>query len=164
MTMRPAGRVPEGTVETILSYCHATLQDDTIDKIVPYLQQKGIGIVAASALSMGLLSNRGPPDWHPAPKEVRETCAKAAAHAKSNGISIERLAIQHAFQKQSVSTVLIGMATPEEVKQNVKAALEALGKLENPNKVKEEKMMEEVKEILKPVHNQTWEVGRPENN
>ena len=53
---------------------------------------------------------------------------------------------------------------PLQVKQNVKAALEALGKLENPNKVKEEKMMEEVKEILKPVHNQTWEVGRPENN
>lgn len=51
-------RVPEGTVETILAYCHATLQDDTLDTITPYLQERGIGIVAASALSMGLLSNR----------------------------------------------------------------------------------------------------------
>ena len=42
----------------ILAYCHATLQDDTLDSITPYLQQRGIGIVAASALSMGLLSNR----------------------------------------------------------------------------------------------------------
>ena len=58
---------------------------------------------------------QGPPEWHPAPKEVRETCAKAAAHAKSQGVSIERLAIQYAFQKQNVSTVLIGMATPAEV-------------------------------------------------
>ena len=42
----------------ILAYCHATLQDDTLDTITPFLQQKGVGIVAASALSMGLLSNR----------------------------------------------------------------------------------------------------------
>lgn len=60
---------------------------------------------------------QGPPDWHPAPKEVRETCAKAAAHAKAQGVSIERLAIQYAFQKENVSTVLIGMATPAEVRQ-----------------------------------------------
>lgn len=46
----------------------------------------------------------------------------------------------------------------------MQAALEALGKQENPNKAKEEKVMQEVKEILKPVHNQTWVVGRPENN
>ena len=58
---------------------------------------------------------QGPPEWHPAPKEVRETCAKAAAHAKSEGVSIERLAIQYAFQKPNVSTVLIGMATRDEV-------------------------------------------------
>ena len=46
---------------------------------------------------------------------MRETCAKAAAHAKSQGVAIERLAIQYAFQKPNVSTVLIGMATPDEV-------------------------------------------------
>ncbi|KAK9852858.1 hypothetical protein WJX84_011822 [Apatococcus fuscideae] len=115
-------RVPEGTVEMILAYCHATLQDDTLDTITPYLQERGIGIVAASALSMGLLSNRGPPEWHPAPKEVRETCAKAAAHAKSKGVSIERLAIQYAFQKENVSTVLIGMATPAEVTSHADSA------------------------------------------
>ena len=60
---------------------------------------------------------QGPPDWHPAPKEVRGICAKAAAHAKAQGVSIERLAIQYAFQKENVSTVLIGMATPAEVTQ-----------------------------------------------
>ena len=27
---------------------------------------------------MGLLSNRGPPDWHPATKEIKDACAKAA--------------------------------------------------------------------------------------
>ena len=51
-----------------------------------------------------------------------------------------------------------------QVKQNVQAALEALGELKNPNKEKEDQMMVKVKEILKPVHNQTWVVGRPENN
>ena len=51
-------RVPAGTVDTVLSYCHYSLNDQTLADMIPYLQQKGVGIINASALSMGLLTDQ----------------------------------------------------------------------------------------------------------
>lgn len=48
----------------------------------------GVGVINASAISMGLLSNRGPPGWHPAHNFQKEACAAAAAHCKSQGVDI----------------------------------------------------------------------------
>ncbi len=64
-------RVPKGSVEVVLSYCHYSLNDTSLLEIVPYLQEKGIGIINASPLSMGLLSGQTPPEWHPAPSELK---------------------------------------------------------------------------------------------
>jgi L-galactose dehydrogenase len=64
-------RVPKGSVEVVLSYCHYSLNDTSLLEIVPYLQEKGIGIISASPLSMGLLSGQTPPEWHPAPSELK---------------------------------------------------------------------------------------------
>ena len=35
------------------------------------MQERGLGVVNASALSMGLLTQRGPAAWHPAGAEAR---------------------------------------------------------------------------------------------
>ena len=48
-------RVPEGTVETVLNFCHYTLNDDKLADYIDYFESKGIGIINASPLSMGLL-------------------------------------------------------------------------------------------------------------
>lgn len=64
-------RVPKGSVEVVLSYCHYSLNDTSLLEIVPYLQEKGIGIISASPFSMGLLSGQTPPEWHPAPSELK---------------------------------------------------------------------------------------------
>jgi hypothetical protein len=47
-----------------------------------FLQEKGIGIINASPIGMGLLSNRGPPLWHPATQEIKDACAKASTYCK----------------------------------------------------------------------------------
>ena len=49
-------RVSEGLVDVVLSYCHHTLFDRTLEGLLPYLQGKGVGIINASVLSMGLLT------------------------------------------------------------------------------------------------------------
>ena len=56
-------RVPAGTVDTVLSYCHYSLNDQTLADMIPYLQQKGVGIINASALSMGLLTDQARPHY-----------------------------------------------------------------------------------------------------
>ena len=43
-------------MDVVLSYCHACLLDDALLTVLPYLQSKGVGVVNASPLSMGLLS------------------------------------------------------------------------------------------------------------
>lgn len=64
-------RVPPGTVDVILSYCHYGINDSTLEDLIPYLKSKGVGIISASPLSMGLLTESGPPEWHPASIELK---------------------------------------------------------------------------------------------
>ena len=46
------------------------------------IQEHGIGVVNASPVSMGLLSHRGPPVWHPAGECVRLKCKEAADYCQ----------------------------------------------------------------------------------
>ena len=59
-----------------------------------YFESKGVGVINASPLSMGLLSSRGAPAWHPAPAPLAEACTKAAQYCVDKGYPIEKLAIQ----------------------------------------------------------------------
>ena len=47
---------------------------------------------------------------------------------------------------------------------NVQAALEGLGLVPSDTRQKEEQVLREVQDILRPVMNRTWPSGRPENN
>ena len=60
-SVRVVRRVPAGTVDTVLSYCHYSLNDQTLADMIPYLKEKGVGIINASALSMGLLTDQAGP-------------------------------------------------------------------------------------------------------
>lgn len=51
-----------------------------------------------------------------------------------------------------------------QVKRNVQAAKEALGLAKAQDESKEEAVLREVQSILKPIKNQTWPSGRPENS
>jgi L-galactose dehydrogenase len=64
-------RVPPGSVDLILSYCHYGINDTALVDLLPYLKSKGVGVISASPLAMGLLTDNGPPDWHPAPEELK---------------------------------------------------------------------------------------------
>ena len=59
-----------GVVESILNFCHYSLNDEKLSDYFNYFESKNIGIINASPLSMGLLSQRGVPTWHPAPKAL----------------------------------------------------------------------------------------------
>lgn len=61
-------RVPLGTIDVILSYCHYSINDS---KLLPYLKSKGVGVITASPLAMGLFTEQGPPEWHPASPEIK---------------------------------------------------------------------------------------------
>jgi L-galactose dehydrogenase len=118
--------VPEGTVESILNFCHYCLCDDKLIDFLDYFESKGVGIINASPLSMGLLSERGVPDWHPAPKSLVEACQKAAEFCKSKNYPIEKLAIQYSVSNPRIATTLFSTTNPQNVMKNIEAVNEPI--------------------------------------
>ena len=130
--------VPAGTVESILCFCHYSLNDDLITEYFDWFEERGIGIINASPLSMGLLSSRGVPDWHPADRKLVEACARAAAHCTAKGYPIEALAIQYAISNPRIATTLFSSANPDNVRRNIAVA----------QQVPDPELIEEVHEII----------------
>lgn len=114
----------DGTVESVLNFCHYCLNDDKLNDFLDYFESKNIGVINASPLSMGLLTKRGVPDWHPAPKPLVEACAKAAAHCEAKGYPIEKLAVQYSVSNPRIAGTLFSSANPENVKRNIQWASE----------------------------------------
>ena len=111
--------VPRGTVESVLSFCHYCLCDDKLLDYLDYFEAHGVGVINASPLSMGLLSERGVPDWHPAPRALVDACQRAMWHCKARDYPIEKLAMQFAVGHPRIATTLAGTANPANVKKNI---------------------------------------------
>ncbi len=156
---------PPGAVDVVLSYCHHTLFDASLPAMLPYLESKGVGVVNASPLSMGLLTPQGAPEWHPAPPALKAAAAAAAAAAATAGASLPRVALVEALRAPAgIATTLVGMCTPAEVEENVEAALIALGVVDNPHAARDAAALTAARAALAPFAGVTWPSGRPENN
>ena len=84
-----------GTVESVLSFCHYCLNDEMLLDYLDFFETNNIGVINASPFSMGLLSQRGAPAWHPAPEALKEACRKATEYCNEQGYPIDKLAIQY---------------------------------------------------------------------
>ncbi|REK60160.1 MAG: aldo/keto reductase [Thermobacillus sp.] len=146
--------LPQIDADVILSYCHYSLNDTALLDLLPMLEARGIGLVNASPLSMGLLSLRGTPDWHPASPELKAACRKAAEFCAARGTDIAKLAIQFSTGNERIPTTLVSTANPDNIARNTRWTLEPI----------DEELLREVLELLAPVHNVTWVSGRPEYN
>lgn len=109
----------EGTVESVLNFCHYCINDDKLGDYLDFFEKHGVGVVNASPFSMGLLSERGVPEWHPAPKPLIEACAKAAAYCKEKGYAIEKLAIQFSLSNERIATTLFSTTKAANVLKNI---------------------------------------------
>jgi aryl-alcohol dehydrogenase-like predicted oxidoreductase len=138
--------VPAGTVESVVSFCHYCLNDDALSDYLDYFEEKNVGVINASPFSMGLLTERGAPDWHPAPAPLRDLCRKAADYCKSQGKSIEQLAVRYSVGNPRIATTLFSTTSPENVLRNIECA----------NAPLDEKLLKEVRAILEPRFRDTW--------
>jgi AraC-like DNA-binding protein len=68
---------------------------------------------------MGLLTERGVPDWHPAPKPLVEACKRAAEHCKAKGYPIEKLAMQFSCSNPRISSTVFSTTRPEAITTNI---------------------------------------------
>jgi len=146
-------RVPAGSVETVLSFCHYEMNDTSLESLLPYFQARGVGVINASPTGMGLLTPRGVPAWHPASPALVAAAKRAVEYCHSVGADIVKLAIQFATSHPGIPTTLVGSANPENIRRNVAYLAEPI----------DFELMARVLEILRPVHNYNFTRGRPEN-
>lgn len=138
---------PEGMVESIMNFCHFSLNDDLLLDYLDFFESRGIGVINASPLSMGLLSMRGVPEWHPAPKSLVEACAKAALYCAEHNYPIEKLAMQYSVSNPRIATTLFSSANPDNVRKNLQYIEEPI----------DWKLVEKVKEIIGDQKRVRWE-------
>lgn len=138
---------PKGTVESILSFCHYCINDDALLDYLDFFEANEVGVINASPLSMGMLTERGAPEWHPATPELKAVCRKAVQHAMSKGKSIEQLAMKYSISNPRITTTLFSTANPVNVLKNIEWCKEPL----------DEQLLAEVREIIAPCFRETWE-------
>jgi aryl-alcohol dehydrogenase-like predicted oxidoreductase len=139
-------RTPAGLVECVLNFCHYCLCDDALADYLDYFEGKGVGVINASPLSMGMLSSRGMPDWHPAPKLLVALCAKAMVRCADRGYPIEKLAMQYAVSNPRITTTLFSTTNPDNVRKNLQWISEPL----------DHELLAEVRRIISPQARVTW--------
>jgi aryl-alcohol dehydrogenase-like predicted oxidoreductase len=108
-----------GTVECLLNFCHYCLCDDKLVDFLDFFEKNGVGVSNASPFSMGLLTERGVPDWHPAPKPLVRVCEEAAQYCKEKGYPIEKLAMQFSVSNPRIASTIFSTTRPENLKKNL---------------------------------------------
>lgn len=130
--------VPTGTIESVLCFCHYSLNDEMILDYLDFFEANNIGVVNASPFSMGLLTKRGAPAWHPAPEPLKEACRRATEHCAEKGYDIEKLAVQYSTSNPRIATTLFSSANPANV-------LKCIDYIKDPV---DETLVKEVQEII----------------
>ena len=138
--------VPAGMVESILSFCHYNLNDDSLIDYLDFFESKGIGVINASPYSMGLLTQRGVPEWHPAPEPLKRLSRKAVEYCKSKGVSIEQMAVSFSVQNPRIATTLFSTTNPKNVLTTIQYAETQL----------DMDLLKNVQEIFEPGFRDSW--------
>ena len=142
-------------IDTVLSYCRYNLLDTTMDDILtPVVKKRNIGLINASPLHMRALTEKGAPDWHPAPEKVLQGVKEAIQFCQERKVNISDLALQFAFSHEYVAVTLVGMSKVRHVKAN----LNNVGVKPDPD------LLKKVRKIIQPVANTFWKEGLPENS
>ncbi len=108
-----------GTVESILNFCHYCLNDDLLADYLDFFEQHQVGVLNASPFSMGLLTERGAPAWHPAPAALQQACRRAADYCHSIGYPVEKLAMQYAVSNERIASCIFSTTRPENLLRNI---------------------------------------------
>ncbi|CAK5262683.1 unnamed protein product [Mycena citricolor] len=114
---------PYKAVDVMLSYSNLTLQNSTFLQYSSHLLGRAqVGqLLVASPFSMGLLTDTGPPSWHPASTELRSAARQTATLARAGGRSLADLATGFCIRNTGGSIPLaVGLNKPEEVHECVK--------------------------------------------
>ncbi len=134
-------------IDAALVHNHYCLNDNSLLQLLPAAKQKGIGLINASPFGSGLLTDRGPAEWHPANEQERAIFLQAAALCKEYETSITKLAMQFSSQHAAIPTTMFSSSNPRSVLKNIQWSEEPLDK----------ELLIKVQQVLSPMMNKQWD-------
>jgi L-galactose dehydrogenase len=138
-------------LDVVISYTHYTLQNQTLlTGLLPVAEKHDVGVMNASPLCMGLLSDHGMQDWHPGPEAVKAAGRAAAELCRRRGASLATLGMQFCLRAPRIPATISGAAQAEEIEANVRAM----------GKPMDAELLGEVLAIFEPVRDVTWASGK----
>lgn len=145
----------QADVDCALNYNQYTLQNTRFAaETIPYLKQKGIGVMNAGPFSARLLTDAPLPAWLKEPEDVKAAARKAADLCLARGSSIAKLALQFAIANPDIATTVAGSANPANIRAWAAWAAEPI----------DNELLRDVQAIFAPVKNIGHLEGLAENN
>ena len=145
----------QANVDCVLNYNQYTRQNPRFaDETVPWLVERGIGVMNAGPFSARLLTDAALPVWLKEPESVKEAARRAAAACRARGTPIAKLALQFSLENPLIATTIAGSANPANIRDWATWAAEPIDR----------ELLAEVRAIFAPVHNVGHVEGLPENN
>jgi L-galactose dehydrogenase len=137
-------------LDVVISYAHFTMQNTRLlTELLPVAEARGVGVLNASPLSLGLLTSQGPPPWHPADAELRAACRAAAELCRSRGADVAFLGMQFCFAEGRIPSTITGTAKKSELEVNLRAMREPI----------DQELLADVRKVLEPVKDRVWPSG-----
>jgi len=142
-------------VDCVLNYNQYTLQNTRFAaETVPWLVERGIGVMSAGPFSARLLTDAPLPAWLKEPESVKAAAREAATLCRARGTPIAKLALQFSLENPLIATTIAGSANPANIRDWATWAAEPIDR----------ELLAEVQAIFAPVHNVGHVEGLPENN
>ena len=145
-----AKAIEKCNLDVVVSYCHFNLQNrQLLTELMPVAETHGVGVLNASPLGMGLLTNGGPQPWHPGDADIKAACHAAATWCADRAANIAVLGMQFCLAEARIPSTITGAATVGELTAN----LAALATPPDPE------LLVGVEAILAPVRDRMWASG-----
>jgi L-galactose dehydrogenase len=149
--------ISEFDLDVTLSYAHGTLLDDCVtDEVLPLAKERGVGVINAAAVALGLLTEAGPPP-HIADLVGKEICAVArrvVEVCQRRGADVSFLANQYSIQRSGCATTLIGTTNQRHLDSAVAATAKPI----------DEELLADVLTSVGADRRRHWISGLPQNN
>ena len=122
-TVKMASKYMQFTsLDILLVYGHNNLINHNLSDIKPLLEKHEIDLIDASPLSLGLLRDNNPPDWHPTTSDQRQLVKKVADHLKHiscQQVSLSDIALYYTLTNMVGVSLLVGLENLEQLQANL---------------------------------------------
>jgi L-galactose dehydrogenase len=147
--------IRETDLDVALSYAHSTLLDSCLQQsLLPLANERGVGLINAAAVSLGLLTPAGTRIKLPVTDDLLAAARRIVRECARLGVDVSFLANQYAIQRSGCATTLIGTVKPHHLESAVAAATSPI----------DDQLLAHVLEVAGPPTERHWISGLPENN